>query len=115
MKKADDPFALENLRLVQVPRTPPKIAKRRQHFIMVPFDWLERLKGAGGQIWHVALHLQYLHWKGKGKPITLANGMLEYDGINRRTKWWALAELEQRGLISIERRKGKSPLIRMIT
>ena len=114
MKKADDPFALENLRLVQVPRTPPKIAKRRQHFIQVPFDWLERLKGTSGQTWHLTMHLLYLRWRSKGEPIKLANGMLQFDGISRASKWRALTELERRGLIKIERRTRKSPLIRVL-
>jgi hypothetical protein len=111
----DDPFDLRNLRLspdqVQASRTPRKIAKRRQHFIRVPFESLERLKGAGGQVYALALHLQYLHWKNNGAPIKLANGMLKIDGISRSTKWWALVELERRGLISINRRAGRSPLI----
>ena len=110
----DDPFDLKNLRLVELPWTPRKIAKRRQHFIQVPFAWLERLKGASGQVYALALHLRYLHWKDNGEPIKLANGMLEHDGISRSTKWWALAELERRGLISIVRRAGKSPLIRVV-
>jgi hypothetical protein len=93
--------------------TPKRITKRRQHFIMVPFDWLERLNGASGQVHTLALHLLYLRWKGKGAPVKLPNGMLKIDGINRRAKWRALAELEHRGLISIERRPGKSPLVRV--
>jgi hypothetical protein len=112
--KPDDPFALENLRLVQVPRTPHRIAKRQEHFIRVPFDWLEHLKGASGQTWHLTLHLLYLHWKNRGEPIKLANGMLQFDGISRASKWRALTELERRGLIKIERRTRKSPLIRVL-
>ena len=91
--------------------TPPKVAKRRQHFIMVPFGWLELLDGASGKAYALALHLLYLDWKAKGAPIRLANGMLKIDGVSRASKWRALAELERRGLISIERRSRKSPLI----
>ena len=90
---------------------PPKVAKRREHFIKVPFEWLERLDGASGKAFVLALHLLYLDWKAKGAPIKLANGMLKIDGVSRASKWRALAELERRGLISIERRSRKSPLI----
>ena len=45
------------------------------------------------------------------KRRQLANGMLKIDGVSRASKWRALAELERRGLISIERRSRKSPLI----
>jgi hypothetical protein len=109
--KPDDPFALENLRLVQVPRTPHKIAKRRHHFIQVPFVWLERLNGASGKAYAVALHIQYLHWRNKGKPFALANGMLQLDGVNRKSKWRAL---ESRGLISLERRRRRSPIVTVL-
>jgi len=82
MKVDDDPFDLGNLRLppeqVQAPGTPRKIANRRKHFIQVPFYWVERLAGASGQTWHLAMHLLYLHWKkGRSTPIKLANGMLQ--------------------------------------
>jgi hypothetical protein len=109
--KADDAFDMENLRLVERSWTPRKIAKRREHFVQVPFEWLGRLNGAGGQVYALALHLLYLHWKGKGAPIKLATGMLKIDGIGRSSKWRALVELERRGLISIRRRPKKSPLI----
>jgi hypothetical protein len=117
MKIDDDPFDLANLRLppdrVQtVTRAPRKIAKRREHFVRLPFSWIERLTGASGQTWHLAVQLLYLRWrKGAKKPIKLANRMLQIDGISRATKWRALAELEHRGLITIERQSGKSPLI----
>jgi hypothetical protein len=116
MNTDDDPFDLANLRLLPeqvqtVTRTPRKISQRRAHFVRLPFGWIERLAGASGQTWNLAMHLLYLHWRGAGKPIKLANGMLQIDGISRATKWRALAELEHRGLITIERRSGKSPLI----
>jgi hypothetical protein len=119
MKDDGDPFDLEKLRLsdeqVQTTtRTPRKIEKRRKHFIKVPFEWVERLKGASGQTWHLALHILYLHWKNNGGPIKLANGMLQIDGISPATKWRALRQLKGRGLIEIEQCPRKSPLIRVI-
>lgn len=91
--------------------TPRKIKKRREHFIRTPFGWLERLDGAAGKTYALALHLCYLHWRNKGKPFTLANGMLKMDGISRASKWRGLAELERRGLITVEHRDRKSPVI----
>jgi hypothetical protein len=115
MKAEDDPFDLENLRLppeqLFQPRTPHRIAKRREHFIKVPFEWLVRLEGASGKSYALALHLLYLHWRHRGKPFRLPNGMLRIDGISRPTKWRALGDLQCRGLISVGRRPNKSPLI----
>jgi hypothetical protein len=95
--------------------TSRKIQKRREHFVRMPWAWLERLDGASGQTYRVALCLLYLHWKGGGEPIKLANGMLRIDGVSRRTKWRALNDLERRGLITTERRPRQSPIIRVLT
>ena len=104
------PAEMVTERLAIVPR---KIRKRRQHFTMVPHTWRERLDGATGHTILVAWDLLYLHWKYKGEPIKLANGTLRFDGISRQSKWRALADLEQRGLIVVERRPSRSPLVRL--
>ena len=93
--------------------TPQKIRKRRQHFVQIPWSWVERLPGTTGHTCLVALHLLYLHWKGNGAPVKLPNGMLKIDGVSRQSKWRALAALEQRGLIVVERRPRKSPIVRL--
>ena len=98
-------------RLAVVPR---KIQNRREHFVKVPWPWVERLNGAAGQTYKVALCLLYLHWKGRGEPVKLANGMLQIDGVSRQAKWKALNDLEHRGLIAVERRQRRSPLIRVL-
>jgi hypothetical protein len=94
-------------------RVPPaQFRRRHRHFIMLPMAWFERLDGASGQTYRLALVLIYLSWRKRGEPIALANGRLtEIDGVNRFSKWRALAELERRGLIRIERRPSRSPVI----
>jgi hypothetical protein len=112
-----DPFDLENLRLRAELReqliTPKKIRKRREQFVVVPWTWIERLKGADGQTYRVAMYLLHLHWKGNGCPIKLANGMLTMDGVPRETKRRALQDLERRGLIAVERYPRKSPVVKL--
>jgi hypothetical protein len=113
---ADNPFDLDRLRFdpAEVPATTPKkIGKRKEHFTMVPWTWIERLNGATGQTYRVALFLLYQHWKGKCEPIKLPNGMLKIDGVSRQSKWRALADLERRGLIAVERRPSRSPIVRL--
>jgi hypothetical protein len=114
----DDPFDLKRLTL------PPdtiitrvvsrKIGKRREHFIQVPWRWLEALNGAGGQTYRMALILLYLHWKGRGAPIKLANGMLGMDGVPRTTKKRTLEDLECRGLISVAWRPRRTPVVSVL-
>jgi hypothetical protein len=116
----DDPYAdLKQHRITpelvaKLAVVPRKIQKRRQHFVRVPWSWVERLNGAAGQTYRVALCLLYLHWKGSGEPIKLANGMLQIDGVSRQAKWKALNDLEHRGLIAVERRCRRSPLIQVL-
>jgi hypothetical protein len=103
---------LENAR--KVPRVSKKIRKRQQHWVRVPWLWIERLEGVrSGHTYRLALVLLYLHWKGNGEPIKLPNGMLSLDGISRQVKWCCLARLEQLGLVVVERRFRKSPIVKL--
>jgi hypothetical protein len=38
---------------------------------------------------------------------------LRIDGISRYSKWKALGDLERRGLVTVERRPRRSPLVRV--
>jgi hypothetical protein len=93
---------------------PAKIRKRREQFVMLPWLWIEKLKGAHARAWFLAAVLLHLHWKGRGEPIKLANGMLRFDGMSRATKWRALRDLERLGLITVECRPRRSPLVRVL-
>jgi hypothetical protein len=77
--------------------------------------WFERLVGASGQTYRVGLCLLYLDWRSRGEPIHLANGLLQIDGVSRYSKWRALRQLERRGLIVIEPRPRRSPIVRLLT
>jgi hypothetical protein len=90
-----------------------KERKRRGQFIMVPWTWVEKLEGAPGQTYRTALLLLYEHWR-QGKPIKLNNRMLETIGVSRYSKWRALPDLEGRGLIAVERRPKRSPVVRVL-
>ena len=99
--------------LAAVP-VPAKIRKRRERFIMMPMAWYEKLANPAPTCrctCLVACYLLHLHWKNDGEPFKLANGMLAYDGISPDSKLRALKDLERRGLITVEWRKKKSPII----
>ena len=111
-----DPLDVDNLRFqpgdARWAAVPKKIRQRRQQFVLVPWTWIERLaQSQSANTYRVALTLLFLHWKGNGDPIKLANGMLAIDGVSRSSKWRALSELERFGLITISRRHKKSPII----
>jgi hypothetical protein len=89
--------------------------KRRRHFVMVPWTWLEKLAAARYvATYRVAHHILYWHWKEHGEPFTLSNGIMAIEGVSRWQKWRALGELEKLGLITIERRRRKTPRITVL-
>ena len=94
------------------PSNRPRQAGRR--FVQVPWVWVVTLAGAHGRTWHLALVLLYLHWKGDGAPITLANCTVKGDGIPPQSKRRALHDLERRGLVRVDWRASKSPIVRIL-
>jgi hypothetical protein len=111
--RAKSPFHPNNLRMdvgevrAIVPR---KIRRRREHFIQVPGIWKERLtKVRYISTYRVALHILMRDFETRGKPFTLSNGALALENVSRWEKPRALSELEEVGLIVIERRNRKTP------
>jgi hypothetical protein len=94
--------------------SPTKLKERSERFVMVPWEWMDKLVGCRGQTLRVAFVILYLSWRARGGPIKLANGMLLMDGVSRRAKWRALDHLEEVGLISVERRVRKSPIVAVL-
>jgi hypothetical protein len=88
--------------------------RRKNKFVKVSVEWMDRLNCARrASTFKVALALLYRHWKAGGnQPVTLPNTGLV--GVARGTKWRGLAELENLGLITIERRRRQSPLITVL-
>jgi hypothetical protein len=88
---------------------------KREHFVRLPLTWVEQLASTrSANTYRVAIHLHYLQWRGKGDPIKLTNGILAMEGVSRFAKWRALRELEHLGLIMVERRRRKAPLITLV-
>jgi hypothetical protein len=87
-------------------------AKRRRHWVKVPYLWLEGLAGASGAAYGLALCLLYRSWRNGGEPMKLGNGGLS--GISASAKRRALNELERRGLVRVERRLKRSPVVRLL-
>jgi hypothetical protein len=97
----------------------PSKKPKRDKFAMFPMLWWHRLNAepaASGTVWSVATYILYLDWKENvkpfsGEPFKLPNKSLQ---MHPASKWRALADLERRKLITVERRNGKSPLIRLL-
>jgi hypothetical protein len=113
-----DPFDLENLRLspeLQAKaRTVTASKRERQQFVKFPWSWADRLRTNRGTTYRVAIHLLYEHWRASARPIQLSNVALRSQGLSSKSKWRALRELESAGLIRIEPRARKSPVIHVL-
>jgi hypothetical protein len=125
-KRSDtkNPFHPDNLRLdtdeVRT-MTPKKLKEWGERYALFPMAWVERLKGASGQTWMVAVQVLYRDFwdntrKGKasGQPFKFANGMLTIYGVPPQSKRRALRDLERRGLVAVEWRPKKSPMVRLL-
>ena len=87
--------------------------RRRRRFVMFPQLWIERLAEARHiATYRVALRVLQRHGQCRGRPFPLPNNI---EGVGRWAKWAALSELEQLGLIRLERRNRKSPLVTVLT
>lgn len=110
-----DPFDLERLRvnLADLQRKPmPKPSRWRRQYVQFPWEWVERLQAAKRiSTYRLALVLVYESWRLGGRPITLSNVAALAEGLSPRSKWRALAELEQLGLIKVERRRRHAPRV----
>jgi hypothetical protein len=109
---------LNKFRSMNKPGQPNPSGKRRKRlrdFAPVLIALAKRLKGVRGQAVLLMVVLSYLNWRNHGSPIKLTNKLLEDYGISRETKRVALANLEDRGLIRVERRSHKSPLVWLIS
>jgi DNA-binding MarR family transcriptional regulator len=65
-------------------------------------------KSPGVMVW---IWLLYLAWDNGMRPVPLANVKLKRWGVNRETKRRVLDALEKAGLIVIERRPRKAPVV----
>jgi hypothetical protein len=78
----------------------------------VPWSWVERLQLAKRVSTYKLAHLLlYEGWKNGGKHLVLSNVLAAEAGLCRQAKWRGLAELEELGLVRLERRKGRAPRI----
>jgi hypothetical protein len=82
-------------------------------FVKVPKMWQVRLGEiqANGSTYRVALYLlDRATW---GEQVPLGNRVLEKHGVNRRAKWRALETLRQAGLVAVEHRPRRNPIVRV--
>jgi len=95
---------------------PTAIKRSAQPFIKFPVIWFNRLAAinANGRTYQLAGHLLHRMWRTDRTTFILANVALREIGISRDSKRRALHELEKAGLVLIERRTDKSPVVHLL-
>jgi hypothetical protein len=82
-------------------------------FVKFPKMWQVRLAEirADGSTYRVALYL--LDKATFSEQVPLGNRVLGKYGVGRTAKWRALERLRQSGLIAVEARRGRPPLVKV--
>ena len=115
MKKIDPNL----LQLVQSPHlesSPSPERKRPRRFLKgpVPLAWLQIASKASGKALHVGVALWYLSGLNRSKTVRLTRSVLQPFGVLRDSARRGLTQLENAGLVSAERRAGRSPRVTIL-
>jgi hypothetical protein len=77
----------------------------------IPLDWLSAAARLPGKSLHVGIALWFMGGLLKSRIVTLSNITSLRFGLNRNAKYRALAWLEEAGLIAVERKLGRAPIV----
>jgi hypothetical protein len=89
--------------------------KSKDAFVKVPLWWAEAAAKAThtpGML--VLIELLHRSWKAHSLTFPLSNKSLEKSGVSREIKRRVLRDLEAAGLITVERRHGRAPLVTLV-
>jgi hypothetical protein len=111
-------FVIRNGRRIEVETVATDVTpnvRRRAPFVVLPLSWAaEACAATNCQKAMVWIWLVHRMRKTKSTTVTIPNRALAKYGISRRVKSLALRQLEEAGLISVERRPRKTPLVTLL-
>jgi hypothetical protein len=88
---------------------------RKETFVKVPLWWFAQVTRATRSLQtFVCVWLLHLAWKAKSLTFPVPNGQLGKHGADRQAKRRALASLEAAGLITVNRRDRKNPIVTLV-
>jgi hypothetical protein len=103
----------------------PKRSETRSHALKtsqaqflkgpIPLSWIIRAFSLPGKTWQVGTVLWF--WAGiiRSKTISLSPGRLRHCGLHPETARQRLMDLEKVGLVRVERRGKRSPIVTILT
>jgi hypothetical protein len=109
----DEPWHVKRLR--ELKAAAPKRRKKVEAFVKVPLWWIAAAaKATRSPRTLVLVELLRASWKARSSTFPLANVRLAKLGVSRETKREVLRDLEQAGLIAVERPPRKTPIVTLI-
>ena len=96
-----------------IPLVEKRRKKRSKMFIKgpIPLKWMTKAAGMEGKTLHVAVALWFLAGLKRSRKVALFQSKLKLFNISRQASYRALLRLESAGLVSVERRRGRSPVV----
>jgi ribosomal protein S19E (S16A) len=102
-------------RLAELHAAAPTKREKKDRFVKVPLWWAaEVATAARDPAMLVFVELLHRSWKARSLTFPLPNGSLKKRGASRDVKRRVLRDLERAGLITVERRHGKAPLVTLV-
>lgn len=91
-------------------------AKAQAGFIKgpLPLDWMQAAARMPGRTLQVALVLWYLAGLKKSDAVRLSSEHLDAVGVSRDAKYDALQRLSAAGLVTIDQRPGRAPVVTLV-
>ncbi len=80
----------------------------------IPMGWIERACALPGKALHVSIWLWHRARMKKRNPVTLNQSRMEHLGVKRHAASRALRQLEDAGLVSVERGQGRNPVVTIL-
>ncbi len=81
----------------------------------IPYDWLRLALNAGGKAGHLAWAIWWLAGIEQSNPLKLTKQVLCRFHISTRTASRLLLDFEQAGLVEVDRKRGRGPIVTLLT
>ena len=99
------------------PSAPRRRGKaRKETFVKVPLWWITAAANAtGSPAVLVLIELLRLQWKTRRMSFPVPNARLKNLGVSREVKRRVLRDLQRAGLITVDQRTRKSPIVTLVS
>ena len=80
----------------------------------IPWKWLTEAGKLTGHALHVGIALWHLRFLTRSRTVALSGKLLEELGVSRFAGYRALTALEEAGLVSVQRHRGRNPVVTIL-